>query len=97
LREVREEPSVQTAVDAAYLRWPRADEAWQTVVWAIARDPFGAGPPLTESGMTRLVVFDGARSIGMPSVRAVYVVEPATVIVREVLFQEAVHLYAGNA
>jgi hypothetical protein len=77
-------------VDAAYRRWPRADEAWQAVVWAIARDPFGAGPPLTESGMTRLVVFDGARSIGMPSVRAVYVVEPATVIVREVLFQEAV-------
>jgi hypothetical protein len=43
------------------------------------------------------VVFDGARSIGTPSVRAVYVVVPATVIVREVLFQEAVHLYAGEA
>jgi len=47
--------------------------------------------------MIRLMVFDGARSIGMPSVRAVYVVGPATVTVREVLFQEAVHLYAGNA
>ena len=35
---------------------------------AIARDPYGAGPPLTESGKTRRLVFEGARSIGMPSV-----------------------------
>jgi hypothetical protein len=88
---------VQSAVDAAYRKWPRADEAWEAVVWALARDPFGAGPPLTESGKSRLMIFDGARSIGMPSVRAVYVVEPATVTVRDVLFHESEHMYAGNA
>lgn len=95
--DVREEPSVQKTVDSAYLQWPRADEAWEAVVWAVARDPYGAGPALTESGETRLMVFDGARSIGMPSVRAVYVVEPSSVVIREVQFSEAKHLYAGCA
>ncbi len=97
VRGVCEERSVEEAVNEACRRWPRAEEAWEAVKWAIGRDPHGAGPALTESGMIRLMVFDGARSIGMPSVRAVYVVGPATVTVREVLFQEAVHLYAGNA
>jgi len=95
--DVREELNVQSAVDAAYRRRPRADEAWKAVTWAIARDPYGAGPALTESGMTRLMVFDGARSIGMPSVRAVYVVEPARVVIREVMFTESTHAHAGRA
>ncbi len=94
---VVEERSVEKAVNEAYRRWPRAEEAWEAVKWAIGRDPYGAGPALTETGTTRLMVFDGARSIGMPSVRAVYVVEPAGVAVHEVVFQESVHLYAGNA
>ena len=97
MRDVREEPGVQSRVDEAYRRWARATEAWDAVVWSIARDPFGAGPSLTESGTVRIMVFDGARSIGMPSVKAVYVIEPAAIIVREVVFTEAAHLYAGNA
>lgn len=95
--DVREEAAVQQAVDAAYRRWPRAEQAWEAVTWAVARDPYGAGAALTETELVRLMVFDGARSIGMPSVRAVYVIEPTVVAIREVLFQDSVHLDAGNA
>ena len=95
--DVREEPAVEKAVDAAYRRWARADEAWEAVTWAIARDPYGAGPPLTESGKTRQLVFEGARSIGMPSIRIVYVVEPTCVIIHEASFEEASHMHAGHA
>jgi hypothetical protein len=61
VHDVREEPAVEKAVNAAYLRWARAEEAWEAVTWAIAHDPYGAGPPLTESGKTTQLVFDGAR------------------------------------
>lgn len=95
--DVREEPAVEKAVDAAYRRWARADEAWEAVTWTIARDPFGAGPPLTESGKTRGFVFEGAQSIGMPSIRVVYVVEPDCVIIHEAIFEESPHIHAGRA
>jgi hypothetical protein len=95
--DVREEPAAQKAVDDAHARWPRADEAWQAVTWALARDPYGAGPAVTESGKTRQFVFDGARSIGMPSVRLVYVIELMCVVVHEARFEDSIHLYAGRA
>jgi len=97
VRDVLEERAVQSAVDAAHLRWPGAHEAWEAITWTIAHDPHGAGPALTESGKTRQLVFDGARSIGMPSVRVVYVVEPTCVIIHEAIFEEASHMYAGRA
>jgi hypothetical protein len=97
VRDVREEEDVRKCVDAAYARWPRTDEAWEAVTWALAHDPFSAGPAISESGLVRVFVFDGARSIGMPTVRAVYVIEPAVVVVRAVVFEDSVHLYAGRA
>jgi hypothetical protein len=97
VRDVREEPDVQKAVDAAHLRWPRTDDAWQAVTWALAHDPFSAGPPIGESGLIRTFVFEGARAIGMPTVRAVYAIEPTVVIVRAVVFEDSVHMYAGRA
>lgn len=97
MRDVREESDVRRAVDAAYVRWSRADEAWEAVTWALSRDPFAAGPALNESGLVRTFVFEGARAFYMPTVRVVYVIEPALVIVRSALFEESAHLYAGRA
>lgn len=97
MRDVREELAVQKAVDAAYRRWPRTDEAWEAVTWALARDPYSAGPALSESGLVRAFVFDGARSIGLPTVRAVYVIQPTVIIVRAAVFEDSIHLYAGRA
>ena len=97
MRDVREEDAVRKAVDAAYLRWPRTEEAWEAVTWALARDPYSAGPSLSTNGLVRAFVFDGARSIGMPTVKCVYVIEPAVVIVRAAEFADSIHMYAGRA
>ena len=97
MRDIREEDEVRRAVDAAYMRWARAHEAWEAVTWALARDPFSAGPPLSESGMVRAFVFEGARSIKMPTVKVVYLIRPSVVIISAALFEEAVHMYAGRA
>ena len=97
MRDVREEPDVGRAVDAAYVRWSRADEAWEAVTWALSRDPFAAGPALSESGLVRAFVFEGARAFHMPTVRVVYVIKPTVVMVTSAAFEESVHLYAGRA
>jgi hypothetical protein len=97
VRDVREERTVEKDVNAAYLRWPRTEEAWEAVTWALARDPFSAGPAINESGLVRSLVFEGARSIGMPTVRVVYVIEPAIVIVKAAVFEDSEHMYAGRA
>lgn len=97
VRDVREERTVEKDVNAAYLRWPRTEEAWEAVTWALARDPFSAGPAISESGLVRSLVFEGARSIGMPTVRVVYVIEPAVVVVKAVMFDDSEYMYAGRA
>jgi len=97
MRDVREDEDVAKAVDAAFLRWPRTEEAWEAVTWALARDPYSAGPAISESGLVRTFVFEGARSFGMPTVRAIYVIEPALVIVKAAIFEDSVHMYAGRA
>lgn len=94
--DVREEPGVQADVDAACRKWPRAQDAWDTVVWTIARDP-GKGTPVTESGLTRVLDSPGARSIGMPSVWALYVVEPNLATICAIRFTEAPYTQAGHA
>jgi hypothetical protein len=97
VRDVREEYDVENAVNAACKRWSRADEAWEAVKWALAHDPYSAGPAITESGLIRVFVFEGAQSIGMPTIRAVYAVEPTAVSIKAVEFEDSTHLYAGRA
>lgn len=97
MRGLREEEAVRKAVDAAFMRWPRTEEAWDAVTWALVRDPYSAGPALSESGLVRAFVFDGARSLGMPTVRTVYAIRPDLVIVRAAIFEDSVHMYAGRA
>ena len=36
----------------------------------------------------RSFVFDGARSIGMPTVRVVYVIEPDRVVISDAVFED---------
>lgn len=97
MRQICEDKAVEEAVTDAILIWGRADEAWDAIVWTIARDPFGAGPALTESGMTRMIAFDGARSIDMPAIKAIYVVSRDVVTIMWVEFSNSPHLQIGNA
>ena len=72
MRTVVEQPRVSRALDDAKDRWKRAQDAWDTVLWVIARDAEGAGKALTESGAIRSFTLDGARSIELPTVIVVY-------------------------
>lgn len=86
-----------------------AVEADETYVGGVARNMHAdkrkakikgtgcAGPAISESGLVRAFVFDGARSIGLLTVQAVYVIEPAVVIVKSAVFEDSVHMYAGRA
>ncbi len=93
---IREEPAVQTAVDDACERWERADEAWDTVTWVLARDPL-AGIPLTEGGKTRALTVEGARSIRMPTIIILYENQPGLIVIRNAKFEEAQTFQAGTA
>ena len=93
---VIEDSLVSRAVDNAKLRWSRADDAWDTVVWVLARDPT-LGIPITESGNSRSFSVEGARSIDLPTVTVVYEMTPLAVEVRDAKFEDAKSTRAGKA
>ncbi len=97
MHTVVEQPRVSRAIDDAKERWPRAHDAWDTVSWIIARDPEGAGMPLTESGATRSFTLDGARSIGLPTVTVLYEIRLFEIVVHDALFEDAKFAQAGRA
>ena len=96
MRTVREDAAVHQALDAALDRWPRAEDAWDAVTWALARDPT-VGKALNETGTIRSVVFDGAGSIGLPSLDVIYEFDEQLVSVRDVRFYDAPYPTAGTA
>lgn len=96
MHTVVEEPAVKDAVDAACARWARAGEAWEAIVWALARDP-KVGLAVTESGNVRALVSDGARSIGLPTVRVLYEISRSAIVIHEAEFRESAHVQAGRA
>jgi hypothetical protein len=93
---VIEDSRVSSAVDDAKMRWPRAEDAWEAVVWVLARDPL-IGKAITESGRVRSFTFDGARSIGLPTVTVMYEFQHIVVVVRDALFKESKFTRAGRA
>jgi hypothetical protein len=75
MKTVRQEIDIDAIVDFAAERWKRGQDAWDALVWAIARDP-ERGSPVTPSGRTRMMVLEGASSIGLPTVTAIYICGP---------------------
>jgi hypothetical protein len=94
--EVVEERAVSEAIDDARERFQRADDAWQAITWAIARDP-EFGSPLTESGKTRLAVIQGAVSIDLPTLEIVYETQDTFLVVHRATFSKAKNPEAGRA
>jgi hypothetical protein len=92
---VIEDSRVTRALDAAINRWTRAQDAWDAVVWTVARDP-ECGSPVTESGRTRAFTLEGARSIDMPKVTIIYVISIA-IVIHDARFEEATYSQAGTA
>jgi hypothetical protein len=96
VRDIFQEPSVSTAIDAARNRWQRAEDAWDALEWTMARDP-EMGEALTESGNTRSLTLDGARSIDLPTVTAVYELENSRITVTAVQFEDSRYGESGTA
>jgi hypothetical protein len=96
MRTVIEQSGVSHALDGARERWKRAQDAWDTVLWIIARDP-DTGKPLTESGATRSFTLDGARSIDLPTVTVLYEIRLFDVLVHDAKFSDAKFAMAGRA
>jgi len=95
VRDVAEEPEVQRAVDDACDRWPRAGEAWDALTWVLARDA-EIGTSLNEDGNRRVITLEGARSIDLPTLNAVYRVELRRILVERVRFSDAKAHQAGR-
>jgi hypothetical protein len=91
-----EEPNVQQALDEARGKWQRFEDAWEALTWVIARAPED-GHPLNEQGNRRALTFEGARSIGMPTITATYEIERGEIIVTDVLIEDAQYGQAGTA
>mgnify|MGYP000421308519 CR=1 FL=1 len=91
-----EQPTAKEALDNARDRWQRVDDAWEAITWALSRDPT-FGDPITESGKTRLAVFQGARSISMPTIEVIYETQEPYIIIHEATFSEAKAQRAGHA
>ena len=65
------EHQAAAAVDTAKALWPRLGDAVEALEWALVRDP-EMGVPLIPGRPMRMVVFEGARSIGMPTIEVIF-------------------------
>jgi hypothetical protein len=95
---VIEQPAVSQALDEAIANhaWPRALDAWEAITWAVVREPY-LGEALTESGRIRQFTFDGAKSIGMPTVSIVYEIGHTEIIIHAARFEDSRFSTAGRA
>jgi hypothetical protein len=96
VRGVREETRVTERLAWACEKWPRAEQAWDAITWALARDP-DIGRPLSESGDIRHVVWRGAKSIGMPEIAVTYRISTQFIEILDADFAEAKASQAGSA
>lgn len=86
-RELIEDECVRVAVNEAEGRWPIARDSWEAATFVIAYDP-EEGLPITESGKTRSLTYQGSKSNGMPSLTVIYEDQSPFVIIRDVKFWE---------
>lgn len=96
MRSVRESPAVQEAADYAIEQWSRAEDAWEAVKWALARDPT-LGDPLSEGGRARSFTFEGATALDMPTIVTLYEFDDAYVTILSARFEHARSTLAGHA
>ena len=97
MRGVFEEPSVSDALDAACQRWARAVDAWEAITWSVARDPEDETTPLSDDGLTRLLVSEGAASIGWPTIAIVFEYDRRNITILDAQFSNAKAQQSGRA
>lgn len=92
-----EEPSVSDALDAACERWARAMDAWEAIKWSVAHDPEDETTSLSDDGHTRLLVSEGAASIGWPTIAIVFEYNRYNITILEAQFSNAKAPQPGRA
>jgi hypothetical protein len=92
-----EHETAQAALDDARQsgKWPRIDDAWEAVTWAISHEP-DIGQPVTESGKVRSFVSDGARSIGWPTIQVIFDAGADVIVIYDAKFSDAKYDRAGQ-
>lgn len=84
------------AYDDACEIWERADHAWLTVEFTIARDP-EAGRALNEAGTLWAYTFQGAGSAKLPTLTVIYRFDAQTVDVIKAQFLKPKAHLVGRA
>ncbi len=97
MRGIREDSAASGAYDDAVIRWARADDAWQGILWTIARDPLAESRPLNESGSLRVLTSEGARSIDLPTLTIVYEYDDQYVTIKTARFSDAKTSFSSRA
>lgn len=94
--ELREEPQVAEALAEACNKWPRTEDAWEAITWVLSKDPKLCGTPLNETGNLRVMIYAGAKSIGMPDIRLIYRISNPTIELLDAEFTEPKYAAAGH-
>lgn len=80
------EHKAAAAVDTAKALYRRLGDAVEAIEWAIVRDP-RMGVPLFPGGSLRLVIFEGARSVGMPTIEVIFEETRTSVVIHDLEFR----------
>ena len=91
-REIIEDEPARNALNNAEERWSRANDAWESITWAIMNDP-DVGLPVTESGKTRVITLHGARSADIPDITVLYEDNPPFLHIRDAKFKDSTKPY----
>lgn len=86
MKSVVYEHQAAAALDTARQFWPRVDDVMITLEWTLVRDP-KAGMPLVEGSAQRLVVFEGAQSVGFPTVECTFEVKAHELVFHDLEFR----------
>lgn len=92
---VRQEFEVDDALAAATHKYSRTQDAWDMIIWVLARDPT-VGTPLSEGGTSRSFVFEGSWAHDMPTIQIVHVYEHPYVTIKSAAFRDP-DSQGGNA
>ena len=95
MRSVREDLEAQLAADDAFVKWARAEEAWDAVKWVLSRDP-NIGVPLSEGSRIRAFTSVGGWAYDMPTIVVIYETDLQYITIKSAKFEDAA-LPAGRA
>lgn len=87
MRGVVYEHQAAAAVDTAKVLWRRLNDAVEVCEWALIRDP-GMGIPVDEGSCLRMVVFQGASSVGIPTIEIVFEDTGSNIIFHDLEFRK---------